>query len=98
MIDFDLTQLTRREKRALAAVRDGCGRRCVAEMFDTIVFCAAIGFRNGKTATEIREAIIGSFYDDVPLMRFGQAARNETLILAKVMVEQAIKVLCLLHH
>jgi hypothetical protein len=39
---------------------------------------------------QILEIVIGMFYDSVPLMKNGQAARTEAISLAKAMVHQAL--------
>jgi hypothetical protein len=92
---FDPNRLNRFEQYAWVAVRAQCGPRGIEELFDSIVSWSAKLTGKGSSAAKIREIIIGSFYDDVVLMRLGQSIRNRTITLAKVMVEQAIEALCL---
>jgi hypothetical protein len=87
---FDPSRLDPLEKRAWAAVVDGCGHGCVEEMFACIAYCAVKRIDEGWTTAEICDNVIGSFYDHVPLMRLGQTPRNQTIILAKAIVKQAI--------
>jgi len=91
---FDSTRLNRLEQNAFTTVLQSRGRVRVDEMFGSIASMADDLRRKGETPEAIREAILGAFYDSVPLMRRGQAARNFTIILAKAMVEQAIDALC----
>ena len=48
---------------------------------------------DGKTTSEIRDKVIGTFYDNVTLMQGSKATRNETIALANAMVAQAVDAL-----
>jgi hypothetical protein len=91
---FDATRLSPLEKCVLAAVLTRCGRRGVEELFDNIVCWVVELVAEGNTAAKVRETVVGSFCDDALLMRLDQSIRNQTLILAKALVSQAIEALC----
>ena len=88
---FNPIRLNRPESDAWANFCAKAGDSGAAAIFDLMVHWVAKLLRDGKTDAEVREKLIGMFYDNVTLMNRGQATRNETIILAKAMVEQAIE-------
>ena len=94
MLKFDPNRLNLLERDAWMAEHTQFGEQGTDELFSFIVQWAVVLVGEGQTIAEIRETVIGTFYDDMGLIRQGQKARNRTIMLAKAMVEQAIEALC----
>lgn len=94
MPNFDPSRLNRLERDAWANFREKAGAAGAESMFNLMVQWVGILLSDGKTIAEIREKVVGTFYDNVALMRRGQSVRYETIALAKAMVEQAIDEFC----
>lgn len=90
LLKFDPIRLNEGELRAWANVVAAHGHRRVVALFDQIVECVRMLADEGKTPAEINEVIVGYFYDNMSLMKRGQAIRDRTILLARAMVEQAI--------
>ena len=90
MFEFDPLLLNRFERQAWDSFRDKAGAAGAASMFNLMVAWVVKLLQDGKTDSEVREKVVGTFYDNVSLMHRGQTMRNETIALAKAMVEQAL--------
>jgi hypothetical protein len=90
VVDFDPLQLNRRERDAWAGFCERAGDECAHAMFGLMAKWVGKLLNDGKTSAEVRDKVVGTFYDNVPLMLRGQVIRNETIIVATAMVEQAI--------
>jgi hypothetical protein len=90
LLEFDPTGLTGAEREAWINFIDKAGAPGAAAIFDFMVHWVVKLAHDGKTASQVREKVVGTFYDNVTLMKRGQIMRNETIMLAKAMVEQAL--------
>ncbi len=93
MLEFDPRQLNRPERDAWTEFSELAGPEGAAAMFTIMVQWVATLSRQGKSPGEVREKVIGTFYDNVTLMNRGQVMRYRTIGLAKAMVEQALEAL-----
>jgi hypothetical protein len=90
VFDFDPLRLNRLERDAWANFCERAGADCAHSMFGLMAQWVGKLLNDGKTNAEVRETVVGTFYDNVPLMLRGQAIRNETITVATAMVAQAI--------